>query len=133
MQEVGSQTIICGFKVMAEDIRDPVALEKTVIIYSAPSDNACAAFGGCAVPISDSQLYPAPNPQKPTDPGKMEVNDFDGPAFKPTKIGEMNYSYGQKVYDIAWQAYVEVLKSRGIEPPAKPTPDPLRLAFPPST
>lgn len=133
VQEVGSQTIICGFKVMAEDLRDPVSLEKKVIIYSAPSDNACAAFGGCAVPISDSQLYPAPNPQKPTDPGKMEVNDFEGPAFKPTKIGEMNYNYGQKVYDIAWQAYVEVLKSRGIEPPAKPAPDPLRLAFPPST
>lgn len=134
VQEVGSQSIICGFKVLAENLQDPVALEKTVIIYSAPSDNSCASFGGCAVPISDSQLYPAPNPQKPTDPGKMELNDFEGPNYTPTKFTEMNYSMGQKVYDIAWEAYIEVLKKRGITNlPTKPAPDPLRLAFPPST
>jgi len=134
VQEVGSQSIICGFKVMAEDLKDPVALEKTVIIYSAPSDNSCAAFGGCAVPISDSQLYPALNPQKPTDPGKMELNDFEGPNHTPTKFNEMNFTMGQKVYDIAWEAYIEVLKKRGITNlPNKPAPDPLRLAFPPST
>ncbi|HEU4712475.1 MAG TPA: ferritin-like domain-containing protein [Pyrinomonadaceae bacterium] len=134
VQEVGSQSIICGFKVMAENMHEPGMLEKTIIIYSAPSDNSCAAFGGCAVPISDSQLYPAPNPLKPTDPGKMEVNDFEGPNQTPTKIGEMNYAYGQKVYDIAWEAYIQVLKHRGVTNlPNKPAPDPLRLAFPPST
>ena len=26
--------------------------------YSAPGDNKCATFGGCAVPISASQLFP---------------------------------------------------------------------------
>ena len=30
-------------------------------VYSAPSDNMCASFGGCAVPISASQLYPIPD------------------------------------------------------------------------
>jgi hypothetical protein len=133
VQQVGSQTIICGFKVMAEDLQDP--LRKEVIIYSAPSDNACAAFGGCAVPISDSQLYPPPDPNNLKNPGKMELNDFPPPDFKPTKLDErFQYSYGDKVYDIAWNAYIEVLKSRGVtDLPPKPAPDPLRLAFPPST
>ena len=133
VQQVGSQTIICGFKVMAEDLQDP--LRKEIIIYSAPSDNACAAFGGCAVPISDSQLYPPPDPNNPKNPGKMELNNFPPPDYKPTKLDEeFQYNYGDKVYDIAWNAYIEVLKSRGVtDLPTKPKPDPLRLAFPPST
>ena len=133
VQQVGSQTIICGFKVMAEDLQDP--LRKEIIIYSAPSDNVCAAFGGCAVPISDSQLYPPPDSNNPKNPGKMELNNFPPPDFKPTKLNEeLPYNYGDKVYDIAWNAYIEVLKSRGVtDLPAKPKPDPLRLAFPPST
>jgi hypothetical protein len=133
VQQVGSQSIICGFKVMAEDLQDP--LRKEIIIYSAPSDNACAAFGGCAVPISESQLYPPPDGTKPAAPGKMELNNFPPPDFKPAKLDEqLQYSKGEKVYDIAWKAYIEVLKSRGVtDLPTKPAPDPLRLAFPPST
>jgi hypothetical protein len=61
---------------MAEDLQDP--LRKEVIIYSAPSDNACAAYGGCAVPISESQLYPPPDALNPKAAGKMELNDFKG-------------------------------------------------------
>ena len=37
--------------------------------YSAPSDNKCGAFGGCAVPISASQLYPTS--------GVMQTFDFE--------------------------------------------------------
>ena len=130
VQEVGKQTIICGFKVMAEDLRDP--MQKEIIIYSAPSDNSCARFGGCAVPISESQLYP--EPPNPSQEGKMELNDFKPPNFKPEKFGELAYAKGDRVYDIAWNAYIEVLKQRGITTlPTKPAPDALRLALPPST
>ncbi|HEU4767974.1 MAG TPA: hypothetical protein VFS77_11385, partial [Pyrinomonadaceae bacterium] len=135
VQEVGKQSIICGFKVMAEDLREPGPLKKDIILYSSPSDNACGGFGGCAVPISDSQLYPPPDASNPTAQGTMELYDFTGPDNKPTKLGQrIKYSTGDKVYDIAWEAYIEVLKSRGVTNlPTKPAPDPLRLAFPPST
>jgi hypothetical protein len=133
VQQVGSQTIICGGKVMAENLSDP--FKKELIIYSAPSDNSCAAYGGCAVPISESQLYPPPNADDPTASGDMELNDFKGPAHTPTKLGnKLQYKKGQKVSDIAWDAFIEVLKSRGItDLPTKPAADALRLAFPPST
>lgn len=136
VQEVGKQTTICGHKLLKENLREPHVLEKTIILYSAPSDNACAGFGGCAIPISDSQLYPLPDS---SDPGKttgtMELYDFTGPDSTPKKLMQrLTYSVGDKVYDVAWNAYIEVLKSRGItELPTKPAPDPLRLAFPPST
>ncbi len=50
-------------------------------IYSAPSDNKCRTFGGCAVPISASQVYP--------EGGNMELFDFTGPDSTPEKIGRM--------------------------------------------
>lgn len=136
MQEVGKQTTICGHKVLKENLRGPNLSEKTIILYSAPSDNACAGFGGCAIPISDSQLYPLPDS---SDPGKttgtMELYDFTGPDHTPKKLMQrLTYSVGDKVYDVAWNAYIEVLKSRGVtDLPKKPAPDALRLAFPPST
>ena len=136
MQEVGKQTTICGHKVLKENLRGPNLSEKTIILYSAPSDNVCAGFGGCAIPISDSQLYPLPDSSDPdTKTGKMELYDFTGPNFAPKKLDEeLTYSVGDKVYDVAWNAYIAVLKSRGItELPTKPAPDALRLAFPPST
>ncbi len=37
-------------------------------LYSAPSDNKCSGFGGCAVPISASQVFPAT--------GQMQLYDF---------------------------------------------------------
>ena len=133
VQEVGSQSVLCGGKVMAENLRAPSPLQKTEILYSAPSDNTCAGFGGCAIPISDSQLYPLPDSTKPDQKtGTMEVYDLgDDP---PGKLANLRYSVGDKVYDVAWNAYIEVLKGRGItELPLKPKPDALRLAFPPST
>lgn len=97
---------------------------------SAPSDNKCGALGGCAVPISASQMYPAPEPMT-----GMELFDF-GPApdFKSESIAKMPYAAGDLVYDIAWKAYCEVLKHRQQPiPDNPPPPSDIRLAFPPST
>ena len=141
VQEVGKQTTICGHKVLSEnlrepDLRDPKLLQGTVILYSAPSDNTGPGTGGCAIPISASQLYPLPDQTKPLEKtGKMELYDFEGPDHKPKKLpNTLAYNVGDKVYDVAWNAYIEVLKSRGVSPlPTKPDADPLRIAFPPST
>src|SRR5207253_6832615 len=98
-----------------ENLREPNPLKKTEILYSAPSDNVCAGFGGCAIPISDSQLYPLPDSTQPDKKtGTMEVYDFTGNNFTPKKLQSLTYKVGDKVYDIAWNAYIEVLKSRGI-------------------
>jgi len=135
VQQVGQQSSGCGHKLMAENLREPAPLSLPNVIYSAPSDNVCAAFGGCAIPISDSQLYPSPPTGEETGP--MELNDFTGPNHIPKKLKQtLTYKKGDKVYDIAWQAYIEVLKSRGIadaDLPKQPAPNVLRIAFPPST
>jgi hypothetical protein len=102
-------------------------------LYSAPSDNMCASFGGCAVPISASQLYPPPKPGE--EVAFMEVFDFVGQTAKPVKIEKVlqRYEVGDRVYDIAWEAYIKVLKHRNQPIPDKPKDSDLRLAFPPST
>jgi hypothetical protein len=93
-------------------------------LYSPPADNACGGFGGCAVPISASQLYPKS--------GVMQL--FDIVADNNPKVGEIVFKVGDPVYDTAWAAYLEVLKARHVEPlPPQPPTDDLRLAFPPST
>ena len=99
--------------------------------YSPPADNACGALGGCAVPISASQMYPAiPAPNE----YKMQLNDFGHkPDYQPKAFAIVDYAKGDLVYDVAWNAYTEVLKKRGVPVPAKPKPSDLRLAFPPST
>jgi hypothetical protein len=98
-------------------------------LYSAPSDNKCGSFGGCAVPISASQVFP--------NSGTMQLFDFIAGSpgnWKPDPFATMKYSVGEKVHDVAYRAYVEVMKHRGRNPPAiPPAPDDLRLAFPPST
>lgn len=97
---------------------------------SAPSDNKCGALGGCAVPISASQMYPAPEPMT-----GMELFDFGpAPAFKAESIGKMPYKEGDFVYDIAWEAFGKVLEHRQQPAPGNPPkPSDIRLAFPPST
>ncbi len=102
------------------------------VYYSAPSDNKCASFGGCAVPISASQLFPAtPDGNKTT--GQMELFNFLGSQFQSTPINYMDYNAGDLVYDVAWNAYIAVLQARNRPIPAKPKPSDIRLAFPPST
>jgi hypothetical protein len=95
-------------------------------LYSAPSDNKCGTFGGCAVPISASQVYP--------HGGRMQLFDFTGPGndFKP--IGTMDYQKGDVVHDVAYRAYLQVMQYRKQTPPPNPPPPTdIRLAFPPST
>lgn len=112
----------CG----AKSLRGPLSDAATT--YEAPADNRCRAFGGCAVPISASQMYPDPK-------GKMQFYNFvktDG-QWSSVPIEEYTYSKGQLVHDVAWDAYTAVLKTRGEKVPDKPTPNDIRLAFPPST
>lgn len=110
-------------------------------LYSAPSDNMCASFGGCAVPISASQLYPIPDANDPLQTAAyMELFDFVGETAEPKLIKDgmrkvlQKYEVGDRVYDIAWAAYIKVLEYRKAPIPEKPKTDSdLRLAFPPST
>ncbi len=94
--------------------------------YSAPGDNKCGGFGGCAVPISASQLYPKD--------GVMDLYRFerDGSGWKPVPTGEvLLFKCGDNVHDVAWAAYKKVMGLQDTRP--VPAPTPLRLAFAPST
>ena len=97
-------------------------------LYSAPSDNKCQTFGGCAVPISASQLYPAG--------GTMTLYDFGSEpphGAMPMRGDTLSFALGDSVYDTAWEAYAKVMAARGKDAGDKPTPSDLRLALPPST
>ncbi|AZZ96036.1 ferritin-like domain-containing protein [Pseudoalteromonas sp. R3] len=123
-------------------------------IKSAPADNKCNNLGGCAVPISASQLFPS-LPADDSDGYKMQLFSFDEDNnFTPIsyvtpdggdpqldcdssdKTMPMPYKEGDAVYKIAWQAYCNannlVNKQTG-EIPAPPEVDDIRLALPPST
>lgn len=100
--------------------------EPSNALYSAPSDNKCGTFGGCAVPISAAQVYPKS--------GTMQLFDFTGEGNTPAPIGKMNFSEGELVHDVAYRAYLAVMAHRGQKPPpSPPPPSTIRLAFPPST
>jgi hypothetical protein len=101
-------------------------------LYSAPSDNRCSGFGGCAVPISASQVFPAG--------GQMQLYDFVEDSkgkggWMSVAFGvPMTYDKGDKVHDVAYRAYQAVMENRGKTVPTDPPgPDNLRLVFPPST
>ena len=98
-------------------------------IYSAPSDNKCGTFGGCAVPISASQLYPN------AEPGTMALYDFGAaPDHENILLDQtVTFSLGESVYDKAWEAYSKVVVARGGTAGDKPAPTDLRMALPPST
>jgi hypothetical protein len=110
-------------------------------VYSAPGDNKCKTFGGCAVPISASQLYPKPSPDDSAKEWKMHVYDFEPtkddqgkPGWKSVPIGEITYKEGDKVEDVAYQAFSRVMVNRKVDPvPSQQPPNVLRLIFPPST
>lgn len=100
---------------------------------SAPGNNKCGGFGGCAVPISASQLYPQPG-----SGGSFVMQLFNfgpGPDHKSEPVAQIGYEKGEPVYDVAWKAYAEVMAIRFPDQPAPvpPKPSALRLAFPPST
>lgn len=142
--QVQGQSALCGHKVLLDHLNPTRALRGQVQasgkLYSAPSDNKCASFGGCAVPISASQLYPIPDSTEPDEKvGWMELYDFVGETSEPQVIKDgmqkvlQRYEVGDRVYDIAWDAYVKVLQHRKQPIPDKPKDSELRLAFPPST
>jgi hypothetical protein len=142
--QVQGQSALCGHKVLLDHLNPTRPLQGQVQatgkLYSAPSDNKCASFGGCAVPISASQLYPVPDSTHPDEKvGWMDLFDFVGQTAQPEEIKDgmrkvlQRFEVGERVYDIAWEAYVKVLTHRKQPIPDKPKDSELRLAFPPST
>lgn len=97
--------------------------------YTAPSDNQCGGFGGCAVPISACQIYPVS--------GTMDLFQLSAAhgcgKYQPTKFGTLPFNKGDKVEDIAFQAFTAVAKQMGMPAPTQQEPNDIRLAFPPST
>ncbi|MBI0329558.1 ferritin-like domain-containing protein [Burkholderia plantarii] len=108
----------------------------TSTLYSAPADNKCGGYGGCAVPISASQLYP--KRQKLT----MQLYKFD-PDGHPVELTDasgkpvcQDINYGDSVYDTAWKAVETVRAHQNPNYTPQDTPPPatdLRIALPPST
>ena len=103
-------------------------------IKSAPADNKCNTMGGCAVPISASQLYPTQS----DDCYEMALFTFgDGPEFDFTEMKQkLDYRPSDPVYTVAWKAYC-LAKGLVKDPhgpfPKEPAPSDIRLAMPPST
>lgn len=140
-QKVG-QSKGCGSSVRSLKVIEnmcPAKPDKDV--YSAPGDNVCGSFGGCAVPISASQIFPLLTPTStPADSYPMEINDFKGPKYTPEKLKfrgadlKIRFKKGDAVYDKAWEAYSVVMRSRNPEwSGEKPQASDIRVAFPPST
>lgn len=98
-------------------------------LFSAPSDNRCATMGGCAVPISAAQAFP--------QGGTMELVDFVGEdSTTPEVFDRMSFDKGELVHDVAYRAYLAVMKRRHPDvqlPEQSPAPSDVRLVFPPST
>jgi hypothetical protein len=94
-------------------------------LFSAPSDNMCAELGGCAVPISASQVF--------DHGGTMALYDGDD------LFDELSFAGGELVHVVAYRAYLAVLAHRegtaaADALPSQPPPaNDLRLVFPPST
>jgi hypothetical protein len=123
----GSAVVVRGAGVCRRRLR-PAAPEAVLRAQRQP----CGGFGGCAVPISASQVFP--------NTGQMQLYDFvegsegkDG--WQSVAFGDpMLYERGEKVHDVAYRAYQAVMEHRGKTVPADPPdPDNLRLVFPPST
>jgi hypothetical protein len=119
-------------------------------VYTAPSDNICGGFGGCAVPISACQKFPksgimevrvlTANPPPPPPPLVMcdesqpplsgGKNLCGAPGHKTCHI---RFSEGERVEDVAYRAFAVVAKELKLTMGPKQEPNDLRLAFPPST
>lgn len=95
-------------------------------LFSAPGDNKCGTRGGCAVPISASQVLPRA--------GTMQLFDFVGESHQEEPFDTLEFEKGDKVHEVAYRAYLAVMSHRGQPaPPGPPPDDDLRLVFPPST
>ncbi|MEV8438247.1 ferritin-like domain-containing protein [Actinosynnema sp. NPDC051121] len=116
----------CSFALVKSKITDVPARGDDDPVYSAPGDNRCGGFGGCAVPISASQVFPKS--------GTMRLFDFVEPGDTPKAIGEMPFTRGETVYGVAYRAFRTVMEKRKTPVPEDPPPpNDIRLAFPPST
>jgi hypothetical protein len=102
--------------------------------YSAPGDNRCQGFGGCAVPISASQRFPVTGTMQLFD--YKYINSFQ-PHWQAVALeGEdstIPFNKGDRVDKIAYEAYKRVLESRKQAVPPELPANPLRIAMPPST
>jgi len=120
---------LCGHSLASQNLcggPSPPPPPPSSSVYSVPSDNKCGTFGGCAVPISASQLL--------NSTGTMQLFDFTGATNEPDPIGTMPFTQGEKVHDVAYRAYRQVMQHRGQTVPETPPPaDDLRLVFIPST
>jgi hypothetical protein len=66
----------------------------------------------------------------------MELFDFVGDDCHAQCFDTMPFGKGEKVYDVAYRAYRKVMEHRKMQPlppEEPPSPNDLRLAFPPST
>ncbi|MCV6589412.1 MAG: ferritin-like protein [Marinobacterium sp.] len=109
---------------------------------SAPGGNMCASRGGCAVPISASQLFP-----KEGEMQLFNLKEKGEKSWEPATFddkGVMEYKKGEPVYDVAWRAYQSVMQGKLVaqedidsakdgDPLKMPDANLLRIAFPPST
>lgn len=106
---------------------------------SIPANNSCGGHGGCAVPISASQLFPKPKESSQgkvcPEGGKMQAFEFanEGGNWKASPKSNIYYKKGDAVYDKAWEAYQIAIGKTEDTKENPPAPDNLRLAFPPST
>lgn len=89
-----------------------------------PGSNNCGSKGGCAVPISALQMFPAPYGDKQLMKYKNELTGAEE---------TINFEKGELVYDVAWKVYTERYKQKFNKIPKKPKTNILRLIFPPST
>lgn len=104
--------------------------------YSPPSDNQCKSLGGCAVPISASQLLRVNGEVLQNNTYLMRLYNFDEtnnnrPLLMPNPNTQMTFKQGDLVYDKAWEAYTKVMAERGKDPGIKPEPDLIRLVLAP--
>lgn len=104
--------------------RAPAPAENDLLLYSAPSDNRCGGFGGCAVPISASQLFPRA--------GTFQLYILD-PFRASEPFAKLNFEVGDLVWESAWKAYCAVIEHQGGDTPVKHAPNLLRIILPPST
>ncbi|WP_181885554.1 ferritin-like domain-containing protein [Trinickia dinghuensis] len=103
-------------------------------VFSAPGDNRCQGFGGCAVPISASQRFPVG--------GTMQLFDYKKtggfqPRWQAVPLegtdATIAFEKGERIDKIAYEAYKRVLQARQQEVPPELPANPLRIAMPPST
>jgi hypothetical protein len=139
----------CGF-VQSADGGGSCSQFAATGIKSAPADNLCGTLGGCAVPISASQLFP----HKDQEQREMQLYKFDSTSpYKATKISyppviddmaenqpeadedgcvPMPYEAGDSVYHIAWRAYCVAkgkLTPQNIKPVCATTPQPDLIVY----